>query len=47
VLEAIGSNAGNALRMTIGRFNTAAEVDYAIDYLCGKIEACRRGRATA
>jgi cysteine desulfurase len=47
VLEAIGSNAGNALRMTIGRFNTEAEVDYAIDYLCGKIEACRRGRATA
>jgi cysteine desulfurase len=47
VLEAIGSNAGNALRMTIGRFNTETEVDYAIDYLCGKIEACRRGRATA
>jgi cysteine desulfurase len=47
VLEAIGSNAGNALRMTVGRFNTETEIDYAIDYLCGKIEACRRGRATA
>jgi cysteine desulfurase len=45
VLQAIGHDealAGNALRISVGRFNTDAEVDFAIDYLVGKIEACRR-----
>jgi cysteine desulfurase len=43
VLAALGSPVGSALRITVGRFNTEAEIDYAIDYLCGKIEDCRSG----
>jgi cysteine sulfinate desulfinase/cysteine desulfurase-like protein len=45
VLQALGHDealAGNALRISVGRFNTDAEVDFAIDYLLGRIEACRR-----
>ena len=47
VLAALGSPAGSALRITVGRFNTEAEVDYAIGYLYGKIEACRKGAPLA
>jgi cysteine desulfurase len=50
VLQALGRDpvlAGNSLRISIGRFNTAEEIDHAAAYLREKIEACRRGRRTA
>ncbi len=50
VLQALGSDAamaGNSIRITIGRFNTAEEVDWAADYLCRKIDDCRAGRLRA
>jgi cysteine desulfurase len=50
VLQALGSDAGmagNSIRITIGRFNTAEEIDWAADYLRRKIEACRAGRLHA
>jgi cysteine desulfurase len=45
VLQALGGGAhtGNAIRITIGRFNTEDEVDFALDYLSRKIAACRGG----
>ena len=48
VLRALGIGeelAHTSIRFGIGRFNTEAEIDYAIDYLCGKIEDCRRAAA--
>jgi len=50
VLQALGSDtavAGNSIRITIGRFNTAEEIDWAADYLRRKIEDCRAGRLHA
>jgi cysteine desulfurase len=50
VLQALGADgaaAGNAIRITVGRFNTEEEIDYAIGYLRGKIEDCRAGRLRA
>jgi cysteine desulfurase len=50
VLQALGSDAGvagNSIRITVGRFNTAAEIDRAADYLRKKIEDCRAGRLQA
>jgi cysteine desulfurase len=50
VLQALGANstaAGNSIRMTVGRFNTDLEIDYAIAYLRRKIEDCRAGRLRA
>jgi cysteine desulfurase len=50
VLQALGSDAamaGNSIRITIGRFNTTEEVDWAADYLCRKIDDCRAGRLRA
>lgn len=50
VLQALGSDsamAGNSIRITVGRFNTAEEIDWAADYLRGKIEDCRAGRLRA
>jgi cysteine desulfurase len=44
VLQALGSDAklaGNSIRITVGRFNTEAEIDFALAYLTRKIEACR------
>lgn len=45
VLQALGSgaHAGNAIRITVGRFNTEEEVDFALEYLTRKIAACRDG----
>lgn len=50
VLQALGSDAGvagNSIRITVGRFNTAEEIDRAADYLRKKIEDCRAGRLQA
>ena len=50
VLQALGADgiaAGNSIRMTVGRFNTEAEIDYAIEYLRERIEDCRAGRLHA
>ena len=44
VLQALGNNtrlAGNSIRITVGRFNTEEEIDFALDYLKRKIEECR------
>ncbi len=50
VLQALGSDtqmAGNSIRITVGRFNTVEEIDWAANYLCQKIEDCRAGRLRA
>jgi len=50
VLQALGADAataGSSIRLTIGRFNTAAEIDWAADYLLQKIADCRGGRLHA
>lgn len=50
VLQALGADslaAGNSIRITVGRFNTEAEIDYAVAYLRQKIEDCRAGRLRA
>jgi cysteine desulfurase len=44
VLRALGSNsqlAGNSIRITVGRFNTEEEIDFALAYLTRKIAECR------
>ena len=44
VLQALGNAAelaGNSIRLTVGRFNTAEEIDFALDYLTRKITECR------
>ncbi len=50
VLQALGSDddiAGNSIRISVGRFNTLEEIDWAADYLRKKIEDCRAGRLQA
>ena len=50
VLQALGSDdgiAGNSIRITVGRFNTVEQIDWAADYLRQKIEDCRAGRLQA
>jgi cysteine desulfurase len=50
VLQALGSDAGiagNSIRISVGRFNSTEEIDWAADYLRGKIEDCRAGRLRA
>jgi cysteine desulfurase len=42
-----GAVAGNALRITLGRFTTDEEIDYAAGYLRRRIEDCRAGRLAA
>lgn len=45
VLQALGNDAGlagNAIRLTVGRFNTEEEIDFALDYLTRKITECRQ-----
>ncbi len=44
VLQALGNDAqlsGNSIRITVGRFNTEEEIDFALDYLRRKIMECR------
>ena len=47
VLQALGSDGSNAIRITVGRFNTEEEIDYAVQYLREKIEDCRAGKLRA
>ena len=47
VLQAIGAEGASTLRITVGRFNTEAEIDHAIAHLREKIEECRARRAVA
>jgi cysteine desulfurase len=50
VLQALGADAGlagNSIRITVGRFNTVEEIDWAARYLRLKIEDCRAGRLHA
>jgi cysteine desulfurase len=50
VLQALGADsatAGSSIRITVGRFNTAEEIDYALQYLQQKIDDCRAGRLRA
>jgi cysteine desulfurase len=44
VLQALGNAAelaGNSIRITVGRFNTAEEIDFALAYLTRRIGECR------
>ena len=43
VLQALygGQPAPNAIRITVGRFNTEEEIDFALDYLTRKIRECQ------
>ena len=48
VIAALGSGSGAAatvMRITVGRFNTDAQIDFAAQYLRGKIQACRERKA--
>ncbi len=46
VIAALGADtAATVMRITVGRFNTDAEIDFAADYLRGKITACRKRKA--
>jgi cysteine desulfurase len=47
VLQAIGAEGSSAIRLTVGRFNTEAEIDHAIAHLRSKIEECRARGALA
>lgn len=50
VLQALGSDAGiagNSIRISVGRFNTAEEIDWAANYLRKKIDDCRTGKLAA
>jgi cysteine desulfurase len=45
VLQALGSVGASALRVSVGRFNTTAEIDYAIAHLRQKLDECQAGGA--
>jgi cysteine desulfurase len=49
VLQAIygGKPAPNAIRITVGRFNTEEDIDFALDYLMRKIRECQSRKAAA
>ncbi len=47
VLQAIGAETASTIRITVGRFNTAAEIDHAIQHLREKIQDCRARRPLA
>ena len=47
VLQAIGAEAASTLRLTVGRFNTEAEIEHAIAHLRSKLEECRARGALA
>jgi cysteine sulfinate desulfinase/cysteine desulfurase-like protein len=41
VLQAIGADGTSTLRITVGRFNTEAEIDHAIAHLREKLDECQ------
>jgi len=41
VLQAIGAEGASTLRLTVGRFNTAEEIEHAIAHLTEKLAECR------
>jgi cysteine desulfurase len=41
VLQAIGAEGASTIRLTVGRFNTEAEIDHAVTHLRQKLEECR------
>jgi cysteine desulfurase len=41
VLNAIGAEAASTIRITVGRFNTAEEIDHAVLHLREKLGECR------
>ena len=46
VIEALGGDtSAMIMRISVGRFNTDADIDYAAQYLRAKIESCRTRRA--
>jgi cysteine desulfurase len=47
VLQAIGADGASTIRITVGRFNTEAEIDHAIAHLREKIHECRSRSLTA
>ena len=47
VLQAIGAQGASTIRLTVGRFNTETEIDYAITHLRGKLDECRARRKPA
>jgi cysteine desulfurase len=47
VLQALGAVSASTLRLTVGRFNTEAEIDHAVRHLREKLEECRAGRRAA
>jgi cysteine desulfurase len=47
VLQAIGAGGASTLRLTVGRFNTEAEIEHAIAHLREKLEECRTRQALA
>jgi cysteine desulfurase len=47
VLQALGAEAASTIRLTVGRFNTEAEIDHAIAHLRQKLDECRNRRKTA
>jgi cysteine desulfurase len=47
VLQALGAVSASTLRLTVGRFNTEAEIDHAVRHLRDKLEECRAGRRAA
>jgi cysteine desulfurase len=47
VLQALGAQGASTLRLTVGRFNTEAEIDHAVRHLRDKLEECRAGKRAA
>jgi cysteine desulfurase len=47
VLQALGAEGASTLRLTVGRFNTEAEIDHAVRHLREKLEQCRAGKRAA
>jgi cysteine desulfurase len=47
VLQALGAEGASTIRITVGRFNSEEEVDYAIAHLRQKIDECRIHRRLA
>jgi cysteine desulfurase len=41
VLQALGAEGASTIRLTVGRFNTQAEIDHAVTHLRQKLEECR------